>query len=168
VSQFDETLRETLARNEEVDRRRAAGEAELERREAERAERDQRRERDEREARAARHAELVEHFQQLARQVEAASPERFLVRTGWTESGEEFLAKLSTVQLRPKRSLLVEFDRDDDEVLVRWSSDLGESLELYRLLEFSVEMLRQLVVQVVDQELWSGRDRPPPFPGNPD
>jgi hypothetical protein len=42
---------------------------------------------------------------------------------GWTQSGEEFIAKISSRTLLPARSLFVELDREDDEVLARWHSD---------------------------------------------
>ena len=70
--------------------------------------------------------------------------------------------------MAPARTLSLELDRDDDEVFARWRSDVGDSLEMWRLLEFSTDMLSELVLQVVDQELWRGRTSPPPFPGQAD
>jgi hypothetical protein len=77
-----------------------------------------------------RHGELVEALQAAANELKRADPEGFVVRLGWTESREEFIAKISTRLLEPARSLLIELDRDDDEVLARWHSDLGDALEL--------------------------------------
>ena len=85
-------------------------------------------------------------------------------RLGWTESGEEFIAKLSTRLLEPARSLLIELDRDDDEVLARWHSDVGSSLELWRLLEVDDDTITAMVLQVADQDQWREAKRPPPFP----
>jgi hypothetical protein len=55
-------------------------------------------------------------------------------------------------------------DRDDDEVLARWNSDVGSSLELWRLLEVEPDIITALVLQIADQELWKDATRPPPFP----
>ena len=112
----------------------------------------------------ARHGELVEALQAAADRLKRADPEGFVVRLGWTESRQEFIAKISTRLVHPARSLFVELDRDDDEVLVRWHSDIGNALELWRLLEVPPPLLQQLVLQVADQELWRELRRPPPFP----
>lgn len=166
MNPFEDALKAKLVRNEELARERAQAELEWEREQARLAEQAERREQEVQEARRARHAELVEHLQQLLRQLDAASPESFAVRSGWKTSGEEFVAEVSSVRMRPARTLFVQLDRDDDQVLARWTSDIGESLELWRLLEFSPEMLDQLFLQAVDQELWQGHPSPPPFPGN--
>ncbi|MDQ4130495.1 MAG: hypothetical protein M3133_05830 [Actinomycetota bacterium] len=162
---FEDVLKAKLARNAELALEQEQAEREAERMRAERAAEAERREREVEQARRARHAELVERLQRLAEQVDITSPEHLVVRSGWSASGEEFMAKVHTIQMRPSRSLLVQLDRDDDQVLVRWSSDIGESVEMWRLLEFSPDMLDELFLQAVDQELWRGRDRPPLFPG---
>lgn len=136
-----------------MDRAKAAREEE-ERQEAERQQQE----------RNDHHAALAEHLASLAAQLKAASPETFIVRTGWTESGEEFLAKISTRQTRPARSLLVELDRDDDQVLARWNTDVGDAVELWRLLHVTPDLLAKLVLQVADEPLWRQASAPPPFP----
>lgn len=166
MNRFEDALKAKLVRNEELAREHAQAELEWERDQARRAEQAEQRERELAEARRARHAQLVEHLKELLRQLDAASPESFVIRAGWKPSGEEFVAEISSVRLRPARTLFVQLDRDDDQVLARWTGDIGESLELWRLLEFSAEMLDQLFLQAVDQELWHGRPSPPPFPGN--
>ena len=113
--------------------------------------------------RRARHAELADHLAQLAAQLKESQPGVFIVRSGWTQSGEEFIVKLSTRTLDPSRSLLVELDRDDDHVLARWTSDLGNAIEMWRLLEVTPDVLTRLVLQVADQSAWQGRVVPP-FP----
>lgn len=159
MSEFEDALEATLSRNRELEERRARAEAELERaREEEEA-----RERQRMEDLRARHAELAEAVRDLAARLKQARPDSFIVRSGWTESGEEFIVRISTRQMRPKRVLFIEVDRDDDEVLARWASDLGGAIEIWRLREVSREMLAQLVLQVADDEAWRG-DRPPPFP----
>ncbi len=159
MSEFEDALEATLSRNRELEERRARAEAELERaREEEEA-----RERQRMEDLRARHAELAEAVRDLAARLKQARPDSFIVRSGWTESGEEFIVRISTRQMRPKRVLFIEVDRDDDEVLARWTSDLGGAIEIWRLREVSREMLAQLVLQVADDEAWRG-DRPPPFP----
>jgi hypothetical protein len=166
MTDFEAALRQKLARNDEIAKERAAAEEEMNRLEAERAAAEERRREERRAAQRERHAELVDGLAAAARGLKAASPEDFVVRLGWTESGEEFIAKISTRLLEPARSLLVELDRDDDEVLARWHSDVGNSLELWRLLEVEPALLQRLVLQVADQELWRGRGSPPPFPSN--
>lgn len=165
---FEDVLKAKLARNAELAQEQVEAEREAERARAVRAAEAERRRRELDEARRARHAELVEHLQQLAEKVDLTSPEHLVVRMGWSASGEEFMAKVQTIQLRPPRTLLVQFDRDDDQVLARWSSDLGDSVEMWRLLEFAPEMLDELFLQAVDQELWRRRDTPPAFPGTED
>jgi hypothetical protein len=162
---FEDVLKAKLVRNAELVREQEEAERDAERIREARAAEAERRRRELELARRARHAELVEHLQQLAEQVDLTSPEHLVVRTGWSASGEEFTAKVQTIQLRPLRSLHVQLDRDDDQVLVRWSSDIGDSVERWRLLEFSPDMLDELFLQAVDQELWQQRDTPPAFPG---
>ncbi|HWB72461.1 MAG TPA: hypothetical protein VG452_09590 [Egibacteraceae bacterium] len=165
MSDFEAALQAKLARNAELAREREDAERQMDRVRAEQAEQARQREIDAQQQRRARHGELVEALGAAAQQLKAASPDDFVVRLGWTESGEEFIAKISTRRLDPARSLLVELDRDDDEVLARWNSDLGNAIELWRLLEVSPALLQELVLQVADQQLWRGRSGPPPFPG---
>lgn len=159
MSDFSDALQARLSNNEELAAQRQQAEAEMERlrQEAEQAERDQD------EARNARHAELAAHLKSVADQLKASKPDSFIVRTGWTESGEEFIAKLSTRQMSPKRVLFVEVDRDDDEVVARWTSDLGMAVEIWRLLEVTPAMLTEMVLHVADDAAWRG-ERPPAFP----
>lgn len=164
MTDFEAALAAQLSRNAELARQRAEAEAEMDRavqaqQEATRAEAERLQS-----ARNQRHAELAEHLGRVAAQLKAASPETFIVRTGWTESGEEFLTKISTRQTRPARSLLVELDRDDDQVLARWHTDVGNSIELWRLLDVDRDLLTQLVLQVADEGLWRSADGPPTFP----
>jgi electron transfer flavoprotein alpha subunit len=168
VSDFETALQAKLARNEELARQRAQAEHEMDRVKADRAAEAERQAQQAQEARNARHAELVEHVQSLTAQLRQSSPESFVLRQGWTESGEEFISRLSTRQMEPARTLFIELDRDDDEVLVRWSSALGNAIELWRLLEVEPALLTELVLQAADQELWRGRNSPPPFPGHDD
>lgn len=165
MTDFESALQAKLARNAEIARERADAERAMDRARAEAEERERRRAAELAEARKVRHAELAEHLQQLATQLMQASSDAFVVRTGWTESGEEFIAKISTRGLDPARSLIVELDRDDDEVLARWSADVGNSLELWRLLEVEPPLLTELLLQVTDQDLWRGASSPPRFPG---
>lgn len=165
MSDFESALREKLARNAEIAQERAENEAamrqwELDRQEAERAEAERLQQ-----ARNERHGQLAAHLRDVGGQLKESAPESFVVRMGWTESGEEFVAKLSTRLLAPARSLLIELDREDDEVLARWNSDVGTSLELWRLLEVEASVLTELVLQIADQDLWRDADRPPAFPG---
>jgi len=164
MTDFQAELAEKLARNAELAKRRAAAEEEMDRAVREREEAEARQQRELAAARRQRHADLVARLEAVMNSLKAASPEEFVVRMGWTESGEEFIAKVSTRKLAPARSLLVELDRDDDEVLARWRSDVGDSLELWRLLEVDGPLLEQLVLQAADQDLWRGRTEPPPFP----
>ncbi|MDQ3932887.1 MAG: hypothetical protein M3252_08645 [Actinomycetota bacterium] len=165
---FEDVLKAKLARNAELAQEQERVEREAERLRAEQAAETERRERELDQARRARHAELVERLQRLAEQVDLTSPEHLVVRMGWSATGEEFMAKVQTIQLRPSRSLLVQLDRDDDQVLARWSSTVGDSVEMWRLLEFSPEMLDELFIQALDQELWYRRASPPSFPGTQD
>lgn len=165
IDDFENTLKAKLERNVEVARARQEAERELARREADRRAEEERRRQEQAAARDARHEKLVDHLQVLVGRLEEQATESVDARIGWTASGEEFVAKLTTVQLRPKRSLLIELDRDDDEVLARWHSDVGNAVEMWRLSGFTPEMLTRLVLQLVDEELWHGRTTTPPFPG---
>lgn len=164
MSDFSTELAARLTRNAELSRERAAAEEAMDRaaRDAEQAERE--RQRELAEARLARHGELVGVLTELAERLKQASPDEFVVRLGWSASGEEFLAKISTRRLTPARTLLIELDRDDDEVLARWHSDVGNALELWRLLEVEAPLLGEMVLQVADQQLWQRATTPPPFP----
>lgn len=166
MSEFEEALAAKLARNAEIAREREDNVAAMARFEEEQADEAKREEERLRTERHARHGELVEVLTAAAQGLKAASPEDFIVRLGWTQSGEEFIAKISTRLMEPARSLLIELDRDDDEVLARWHSDLGNALELWRLLDVDAALMHALVLQVADQELWRQQTRhPPPFPG---
>jgi hypothetical protein len=164
MSDFKTALEAKLERNAELAAQRRDAELEMDRVQIEAAEREER-ERSAYRARSdARHGELVEHLRQVATALKQASPEDFVVRMGWTQSGEEFIAKITSRTLVPARSLFVELDREDDEVLVRWHSDKGNALELWRLLEVHPPVLEELVLQIADQDLWRESRRPPPFP----
>jgi multidrug efflux pump subunit AcrA (membrane-fusion protein) len=164
MSDFEAALQEKLARNAELARQREEAEQQMDQFVARQQAEEERRQAEVREAQRQRHGELVEALSSAAKQLKAASPEDFVARLGWTESGEEFIAKISTRLMEPSRSLFIELDRDDDEVLARWHSDVGSSLELWRLLEVPPSLLRDLVLQVADQEVWRQRSSPPPFP----
>lgn len=164
MSDFESALQAKLARNAELAEERIRAEAEMDRAKEQSEEAERQRLEDERHDRSDRHAGLAARLEQLCAQLKQASPDNFIVRTGWTASREEFIAKISTRQLAPARTLFVELDHDDDEVLVRWSGDVGSKLELWRLLEFTPEMLGALVLQVADQDYWRGADTPPEFP----
>ena len=163
-SDFQSALQAKLERNAELARQREQAEQEMDRAQLEAAERAERAAAKRREAQDARHSELVERLQASARALREAGPEDFVVRMGWTQSGEEFMAKISSRRLTPARSLFIELDRDDDEVLARWHSDRGDALELWHLLEVGPELVDQLVLQVADQEYWKEATRPPAFP----
>ena len=165
MSDFESALQARLASNAELAQRREQAEEQMDRAQTAAAERERQAAEQRRRAREARHGELTTHLRRVAEELKQASPEEFVVRMGWTESGEEFIARISTRLLHPARTLLIELDRDDDEVLVRWHSDVGHALELWRLLEVSPQMLSTLVLQVADQALWREADSPPPFPG---
>ena len=164
MSDFESALQAKLARNAELAAERARAEEEMDRAKERAEEVERQRLADEHTAREARHAELADHLRQLTDQLKAASTDSFIVRTGWTESHEEFIAKISTRKLTPARTLFIELDRDDDEVLVRWTTDVGNRLELWRLLEFSTGMLGDLILQIADQDQWRGASEPPEFP----
>lgn len=166
MSDFDQQLRAQLERNDRLAAERDRAEEEVEAAAERVREREQQAARELRARQDQRHAELAERLSGLVEKVRAAAPDRVDVRAGWSASGEEYLARFATVQLRPRRALSIELDRDDDEVLARWHSELGNSMELWHLLEFDVGMLDTLVLQVIDDELWRGRKRTPPFPGN--
>ncbi|MBW3664050.1 MAG: hypothetical protein KY469_13190 [Actinobacteria bacterium] len=167
MSDFEARLRERVARNEQLAQERASAEQEMDRAVEAAEERRAQEERERRQRQDARHAELADRLAELVEKVRDLGSS-VTVRAGWSASGEEYLARFATVDVRPQRALSVELDRDDDEVLVRWHSAVGESLELYHLLEFDTGMLEELVLQVIDDDLWSGRTVPPAFPGNPD
>ncbi len=164
MTDFEAALQAKIARNEELAEQRRRAEAEMDRAEREARERAAREAAETAAAQRDRHAALVDHLTKLTDQLRQASPDEFVVRRGWTESGEEFIAKVSTRGLTPARSLFVELDRDDDEVLARWHSDVGASIELWRLLEVGPELLSELVLQVADQDLWHRATAPPAFP----
>lgn len=164
MSDFQTALQQQLERNAELARERAEAEQEMDRaREAQleaarlEAERQQ-------QARNDRHAQLAEHLAEVSAQLKAASPETFIVRSGWSQSGEEYRAKISTRKTSPARTLLVDLDRDDDQVVARWNSEVGDSIELWRLLEVTPEMITQLLLQVADQSVWDRASAPPAFP----
>jgi ATP-dependent 26S proteasome regulatory subunit len=164
MTDFDAALDQQLARNSELARQRADAEAEMDRAKQQREEDERREAQRQQEERNDRHAELAKHLDVLAKKLKSASPDQFIVRTGWTQSGEEFLVKISTRQTSPSRSLVVELDRDDDQVLARWTTDVGNSVELWRLMEVTTELLTRLVLQVADAQLWHLVDGPPAFP----
>lgn len=164
MGDFETALQAKLARNAELAKERAQAEQEMDRLEREAAERAEREEAERRAAARARHRELVDRLTEAAGALKAHSPESFVVRMGWTASGEEYIAKISSRRLTPSRSLFIELDREDDEVLVRWNSERGKALELWRLLEVGPELLDALVLQVADQDLWRETPRPPAFP----
>jgi hypothetical protein len=164
MTDFQENLQARLARNAELAAKRAEAEQEMDRAKARAEEEEQRRLVRLAEARNERHAELARSCKQLADQLKASAPEQFVVRTGWTSSGEEFITKISTRQLNPGRTLFIELDRDDDEVLARWTTDVGNTIELWRLLEVTPTLLGELMLQIADQELWDRATAPPPFP----
>lgn len=167
MTDFEDSLRAKLERNAEIAAQRAEAEQEMDRAKQRAEEAERLRLAELAEARNKRHAQLAAVCKDLADHLKASAPDQFIVRTGWTSSGEEFIAKISTRQLTPARTLFIELDRDDDEVLARWHSTVGESLELYHLLEFDEHMLEELVLQVIDDELWNRATTTPRFPGNP-
>ena len=164
MGDFQDALRARLERNAELAEQDRAAQEEMDRLEAQREAENQRRADQAAAARRQQHADLVAHVELLAGQLAAASPQDLDIRAGWSTSGEEYLVRASTVRLRPARRLEIELDRDDDEVLVRWKSDLGDALEMWRLLEVTPEMLTELLLQLVDQEAWRGEASLPPFP----
>lgn len=164
MSDFETVLRAKLARNAELAEEHAQAEREMDRAAAERQAEEEHQRRELQAAQRQRHGALVEHLLTVAQTLKQSSPDEFIVRTGWTQSEEEFIAKLSTRGLDPARSLFIQLDRDDDEVLARWTSAVGTSIELWHLLEVDPTLLTELVLQLADQELWKGRTTPPPFP----
>lgn len=164
MSDFDAALRQRLERNERLAEARARAEEEMDQAAERLAEQVEQENREERARQDQRHAELSERLVQLVATVRGAAP-HVDVRAGWSASGEEYLAKFTTTGIRPRRALTLELDRDDDEVLARWHSAVGDTLEIWHLLEFDLVMLEELVLQVIDDDLWHGRGDPPPFPG---
>ena len=164
MTDFEDSLKAKLARNAQLAAQRAEAEQEMDRAQERAREEERRRRADVADARNQRHAALAAVCKDLVGQLKASAPEQFIVRTGWTSSGEEFIAKISTRQLSPARTLFIELDRDDDEVLARWTTEVGNTIELWRLLEVTEELLGELVLQVADQALWDRATAPPPFP----
>lgn len=164
MTDFEQSLQARLARNAEIAAERAKAEEEMDRARQQAEERQREHEQQLARSRNERHAELAEACQHLVDQLKASAPDQFVVRTGWTSTGEEYIAKISTRQLRPARTLFIELDRDDDEVLARWTTDVGNTLELWRLLEVTSAMLGAMLLQIADQELWDRATAPPPFP----
>ena len=164
MSDFEQSLQARLARNAELAADRAKAEEEMDRARAEAEERERQRQAELAAARNDRHAELTTACQNLVDQLKASAPEQFVVRTGWTSTGEEYIAKISTRRLHPARTLFIELDRDDDEVLARWTSDVGNTIELWRLMEVTPEMLGEMLLQIADQAAWEGATAPPPYP----
>lgn len=164
MTDFEAALAEQLSRNAELAQRRVQAEAEMDQAKRDREEADHQEAARQQEERNARHGELAEHLGRVAAQLKASAPDTFIVRSGWTASGEEYLTKISTRQTSPARSLHVEIDRDDDAVLARWNSDVGSPVEMWRLLEVTPEMLTQLVLQIADEPYWRSAASPPPFP----
>lgn len=164
MSDFDDALQQRLARNEQLATARARAEEEMDQAAERIAEQVEQERRVERERQDARHAELSQRLEALVSKMRSAAP-HLDVRAGWSASGEEYLAKFTTTGVRPRRSLTLELDRDDDEVLARWHSAVGDSLEIWHLLEFDPPMLDELVLQVIDDDLWARQTEPPAFPG---
>ena len=164
MTDFEAALAEQLSRNADLVEQRKQAEAEMDRAAAEREEAARLQAQREQDERNERHAQLAEHLGRVAAQLKAASPDTFIVRSGWTQSREEFRVKISTRQTRPARTLMIELDRDDDQVMARWNTDVGSSVELWRLLQVTPEMLSQLVLQVADEGVWRTGGSPPEFP----
>ena len=164
MTDFQDRLAAQLNRNAQLERQRQDAEEEMDRAARDRAAAEERAAEERVAAQRERHAALAARLEEVAKGLKAAAPDQYIVRMGWTSSGEEFIAKLSTRGVEPARSLLVELDRDDDEVLARWRTGVGDSLELWRLLEVEPGLLEQLVLQVADQQLWKRATEPPPFP----
>lgn len=164
MTDFEQSLQARLARNAELAAERAKAEEEMDRARAEAEEQERRRQADLSAARSERHAQLATACQDLVDRLKASAPDQFVVRTGWTSTGEEYIAKVSTRQLRPARTLFIELDRDDDEVLARWTSEVGNTIELWRLLQVTPEMLGEMLLQIADQAAWDDATAPPPYP----
>ena len=160
MSDFSDALQQRLSGNEDLAEKRKQAEAEMDLARQKEAEEDAAVVK----AKQDQHALLAAHLRDVAEKLKASAPDSFIVRMGWTESGEEFLVRMKTRQMSPKRELFVEVDRDDDEVLARWTSDIGSSVEIWRLLEVTPEMVTEMVLQMADDSAWTGR-RPPTFPG---
>ena len=166
MTDFEAALQEQKARNAQLAQQRIEAEQEMDRaveaqREAERQEAAR-----QLQERKDHHGELADHLGKLAAQLKASAPETFIVRTGWSTSGEEYRAKISTRKTSPARSLLVDLDRDDDQVMARWNSEVGNTVELWRLLDVSREMLTELLLQIGDESLWARATAPPDFPAS--
>lgn len=166
MTDFEAALADQLSRNADLVAQRHHAEAEMDRALAEREEAARAKAQRDQDERNERHAALADHLSRVAGQLKAASPDTFIVRTGWTQSREEFRAKISTRQTRPARTLMIELDRDDDQVMARWNTDVGSSVELWRLLQVTPEMLSQLMLQVADEGVWRTGGSPPPFPSS--
>jgi hypothetical protein len=164
MTDFQENLQARLARNAELAVERARAEEEMDQAKQRAEEQEREREAQLAQARNERHAALASSCQDLVDQLKATAPDQFVARTGWTSTGEEYIAKISTRKLHPARTLFIELDRDDDEVLVRWTTDAGNTIELWRLLEMTPEMLGEMLLQVADQQLWDSATEPPPYP----
>lgn len=164
MTDFSSRLASSISNNERLAAERAEAEQRMDLAAEEARDAAERREAELAQARRDRHAALVDHLTRVAADLKGAASEHFVVRMGWTADGESFVAKLSTRTVTPSRTLFIELDRDDDEVLARWNTDVGSSLELWRLLEVGPALLEELVIQIADQELWRGRTEPPPFP----
>jgi len=164
MTDFEQSLQARLARNAELAAERAKAEEEMDRAHAEAEEHERQRQADLSAVRNDRHAALANACQSLVDHLKASAPEQFVVRTGWTSTGEEYIAKVSTRRLHPARTLFIELDRDDDEVLARWTTDVGNTIELWRLLEVTPEMLGEMLLQIADQTVWDGATAPPPYP----
>ena len=164
MTDFTEDLQARLARNAELAKERAKAEEEMDLAKQRAAEQEREREAALASSRSERHAELATACQSLVDQLKASAPDQFVVRTGWTSTGEEYIAKISTRKLSPARTLFIELDRDDDEVLARWTTDVGNTIELWRLLEVTPDMLGEMLLQIADQQLWDRATAPPPYP----
>jgi hypothetical protein len=164
MTDFEQSLQARLARNAELAAERAQAEEQMDRARAEAEEQEQQRQAGLATARNDRHAARAASGQDLVGQLKASAPEQFVVRTGWTSTGEEHIAQNSTRRQRPARTLFIELDRDAAEVLARWTTDVGNTIELWRLLEVTPEMLGEMLLQIADQEVWHGATAPPPYP----
>lgn len=164
MTDFQDDLQARLARNAELAAERARAEEEMDLAKQRAEEQERERQAQLVTARNERHADLATACQNLVDQLKATAPDQFVVRTGWTSTGEEYIAKISTRTLSPSRTLFIELDRDDDEVLARWTTDVGNTIELWRLLEVTPEMIGEMLLQIADQELWDRATEPPPYP----
>ena len=168
MSDFESELAARLARNSEIAQERADNTEAMREWEEQRAQREEREAAERAEARRSRFEELATQLERVATQLKESAPEQFVVRVGRTGEGDQVVARISSRVLEPARALLVELDLPDDEVLARWTSDVGGSLEMWRVMEVEDSLLTELVLQVADQELWRSARRPPAFPGAPD